>query len=219
MNRKIDWESGVFDEIELVYEKAESDPSIGAQLEQLEQKALDEAKENCFLVGMPSGTGVTPEMFEAMPAAGREKIIRILGRAGLSSISQKAETALIVIRLSPVIQSVLACTVFDILNRFEKLDGAITLLKPKWTLELQVPLGGKKSLMQWELLIMQLYPWVSVRETSTNEIASAPARPAAPAPSPAAAPGAPTGGAAKDGAPAVEPKEEKKSFFKKLFGK
>ena len=34
-----------------------------------------------------------------------------------------------------------------------------------------MPLGGKKGLFQWELLIMQLYPWLSVRETSTNELA------------------------------------------------
>ena len=58
-----------------------------------------------------------------------------------------------------------------ILNTLEKLDGAINVLIPKWTLELYVPLGGRKGLSQWELLIMQLYPWLSIRELSINETA------------------------------------------------
>ena len=37
MNRKIGWESYEFDEIELVYEKAEENESIGRLLEQLER--------------------------------------------------------------------------------------------------------------------------------------------------------------------------------------
>ena len=74
-------------------------------------------------------------------------------------------------RFTPKIQKVLGCTIFNVLNRIEKLDGSINLLSPKWTLEFQVPLGGEKGLFQWEMLIMQLYPWISVRETSTNEVA------------------------------------------------
>ena len=81
------------------------------------------------------------------------------------------QNAAIIIRLSPLITKVQACTVFNILNRIEKLDGAITVLIPKWTLNLQVPLGGKKGLLQWEMLIMLLYPWLSVMEGSTDELA------------------------------------------------
>ena len=64
----------------------------------------------------------------------------------------------------------LGCTIFNVLNRIEKLDGSINMLYPKWTLELQVPMGGKKGFFQWEMLIAQLYPWLSVTEISTNEV-------------------------------------------------
>ena len=50
MTRKISWESNVFDEIELVYEKAEENEKISDLLEQLEEKALSEARENCSLL-------------------------------------------------------------------------------------------------------------------------------------------------------------------------
>lgn len=66
---------------------------------------------------------------------------------------------------------VLACTIFEILSQLEKLDGAINTLNHKWTLELKVPYGGKKGLLQWEILIARLYPWLSIKETSTNEMA------------------------------------------------
>ena len=48
-------------------------------------------------------------------------------------------------------------TIFNILNRLEKMDGVLNMLIPKWTLELQVPLGGKQGLFQWEMLIMQCF--------------------------------------------------------------
>lgn len=43
---------------------------------------------------------------------------------------------------------------------------------PKATLEFRVPLGAKKGMMKCEMLIMQLYPWLSIRETSTNTVSS-----------------------------------------------
>ena len=171
MKRKISWDSYVFDEIELVYEKAENDDNIGRLLEQLEEKALVEAKENCGLLTTAQGGHITPEQFDALSVSHKEAVIRGLAGIGLADISQNMSKATIIVRLSPRIQSVMACTVFDILNRLEKLDGALNVFVPKWTLELQAPLGGKKGLMQWEMLIMLLYPWISVREVSTNELA------------------------------------------------
>lgn len=175
MNRKINWNSCEFDEIELVYEKAASNEYIGKLLEQLEAAALSEAKNNCGLLTTDSGKHITPEQFDAISDTDKETVIKVLSEIGLASISQDIQTAAIFIRFTEKIQSVLACTIFNVLNRLEKLDGAINLLKPKWTLELQIPLGGKKGLFQWELLIMQLYPWLSVSETSANEAAGTPA--------------------------------------------
>ncbi len=170
MNRKISWNSYVLDEIELVYEKAEENEQIGRMMEQLEAQALAEAKSNCGLI--KADHPLTPAQFDGLSKNDKETVIKILAGAGLAAISQDIPTATLRIRLSSKIPQVQACTFFDILNRLEKLDGALNMLVPKWTLELQVPLGGKKGLFQWEMLIMQLYPWItSVKEVSTNEVA------------------------------------------------
>lgn len=54
---------------------------------------------------------------------------------------------------------------FSVLNCLEKIDGAFNVMFPKATLELRVPLGAKKGMMKCEMLIMQLYPWLSITET------------------------------------------------------
>ena len=170
MDRKIGWQSGVLDEINLVYEKANENEQIGKQLEDLEALALSEAKYNCGLK-TDSGEYITPEQFDGLSSFIKEKVITTLATVGLGSLSADIPSATLILRFTPMIPKVLGCTMFDVLNRLEKLDGAISILAPKWTLEVQVPLGGKKGLFQWEMLIMQLYPWISIRETSTNEMA------------------------------------------------
>ena len=171
MNRKIEWRSMELDEIELVYEKAENNHTIETLLEQLETQALEEAKNNVCMLKTDTGNILKPEQFEILSDTEKETVIKVLGNAGLSAVNTDLQTATIIFSFSPIITRVQACTVFNLLNRIEKLDGSITILKPKWTLKLQVPLGGKKGLLQWEMLIMQLYPWLSVQEESTNEMA------------------------------------------------
>lgn len=171
MKRKIDWKSYVFDEIELVYEKAKVNDTIGNLLECLETLALTEAKNNCSLVTTDAGGRITPEQFDALTENDKEVVIKVLSDLGLDGIDTDIRSASIFVRFTPKIQRVLGCTIFNLLNRIEKLDGTINVLKPNWTLELQVPLGAKKGLFQWEMLIMQLYPWISVREVSSETVA------------------------------------------------
>lgn len=171
MERKIGWRSCEFDEIELVYDKAASNEQTGKLLEELEALALSEAKNNCGLLTNDAGGRMTPEQFESLSDVDKETVIKVLSNMGLASLKPDINSGVFYLRFTPKIQKVLGCAIFNVLNRIEKLDGSINILRPKWTLELQVPLGGKKGLFQWEMLIMQLYPWISVRETSTNEVA------------------------------------------------
>lgn len=171
MERKIGWRSCELDEIEMVYDKAESNERIGKLLEELETLALSEAKNHCGLLTTDAGGHITPDQFEALRDVDKETVIKVLSNMGLASLNPDINSGVLYLRFTPKIQKVLGCTIFNVLNRIEKLDGSINILHPKWTLELQVPLGGKKGLFQWEMLIMQLYPWISVRETSTNEVA------------------------------------------------
>ena len=171
MKRRIAWRTCALDEIELVYEKAEENTAIVDQLEQLELQALNEAKANIGMFPSDDHKILLPEQFDALSDNDKEILIMLTGNKGLSGLQTDMETAAIKIRLSSLITRVQACTIFSILNTLEKLDGAINVLIPKWTLELYVPLGGRKGLSQWELLIMQLYPWLSIRELSTNETA------------------------------------------------
>ena len=170
MNRTLDWNSGLLDEIELVYEKAKANEKIQTLLESLENQALMEARANCHIIKTRDGSCLSPEQFDAFSEENKEAVIVTLARLGLSRLETDHPNATIIVRLSSAIPIAQACTLFDILNRLEKLDGALNVLKPKWTLELQVPLGGKKGLFQQEMLMMQLYPWISVREVSTQEV-------------------------------------------------
>lgn len=173
MNRKIKWTSGALDEIELIYEKAKNDEAVGGLLEQLETQALREARENSGM--LKSGNQVlSPEQFDLLPDADKEQVIAALGGAGLTSLNMDLPTGTFTARLSPLLPKVQACTVFNLLNRIEKLDGSINLLKPSWKLVLQVPIGGRKNLFQWELLLLKLYPWLTVSDEVTNEVAPVP---------------------------------------------
>ena len=158
MNRTIAWKSMELDEIELVYEKAEENSGIASLMEQLEAQALTEAKNNVGMLKTDGGISLSSEQFDNLSANDKETVIKVLGNAGISALNTEIQTAAIIVRLSSIITKVQACTIFNLLNRIEKLDGSINILKPKWTLELQVPLGRKKGLFQWEMLIMQLYP-------------------------------------------------------------
>lgn len=198
MDRKIAWSSGRFDEIELVYEKAEGDTGIGTLMEELETLALSEAHDHCGLLRTEKGP-VTAEQFEAMSGSERETVLYLLSGIGLADIALDYKAAKITLKLSPMIQNVMGCTMFSILNRLEKLDGSFSVRCPKATLEIQLPLGGKKGLMKWEMLIMQLYPWLSVHEVSTNEVAQGREIPAK--------------------SDETQTPKKKKGFFGKLFGK
>jgi len=174
MKRKLNWVTNFFDEIDLIYEKAEENENIGKLLEQLEDKALEEcmaAVAEGGLLATQVGAVLTPEQFHAMSEVDRETAVKMLAEKGFGGIGQDLGEGVLTVRLSPAINHTQACTIFEVLNRLEKLDGTINCLKPKWTLKLQVPLGGRKGLFQWETLIVLLYPWLSVSEVSTQEAA------------------------------------------------
>lgn len=171
MDRKIAWRSRALDDIELVYEKVENNQGLASLLETLETQALAEAKQNVGMLKTGAGNVLKPEQFDSLSDTDKETVIKVLGNAGLDYLNTDYQTATIIIELSPLITKVQACTIFNVLNRIEKLDGAITIVNPKWKLNLRVPLGGKKGLFQWEMLILQLYPWLSVSEKATNKLA------------------------------------------------
>lgn len=171
---RIGWTSGVLDDIGLVYEKAGADPVAAGMLSRLEDQALDEARQRCDMISAP-GEKLTPEAYDGMAPEDRETVIVLLGEKGIQSKNTDVANRQITVTLSPVIQCVMGCAVFRLLNWLEKLDGALNeLVEGKVTLEFVVPLGGRKGLVQWEMLILRLYPWLSIRETATNVVATAP---------------------------------------------
>lgn len=151
---------------------------------------------------------ITRDMFLQMSEQDKETVMYYLSGAGLQGFVPSMTEGKITVTFSPHIQRVLGCTMFSVLNRLEKLDGAFNVLFPKATLELRVPLGAKKGMMKCEMLIMQLYPWLSITETSTNTVSS----------TLNVQPQAETKASVVEQKP-TEPKTEKKGFFAKLFGK
>ena len=97
------------------------------------------------------------------------------------------------------------------------------MLKPKWTLRLSVPLGGKKGMFQWEMFIMLLYPWISIVEDSSDEIAISLATPGQETSMKQEDPTKQKGSVEQAEQPsretqAPEKAVKKKSFWKRLFG-
>lgn len=171
MERIIQWNSGCFDEIDLVYGKAAEKEATSKILADLEVGALAEAKAYSDKI-IVEGRPLTPQQFDGLPDSMKEQVMYQLSGMGLSSFVAPLAEPKIVVRLSPHIQNVRCCTAFSILNRLEKLDGAFNVLHPQATLEIQAPLGGKQGLVQIEMLISMIYPWLKVTEVSSNEVAA-----------------------------------------------
>lgn len=208
MERKINWYSGCHDEIELVYDKANENENIASILMELETMALQEAEESCGLLKI-GDKPITREMFLEMNDQDKETVMYYLSGVGLQEFVPSMTDGKITVTFTPHIQRVLGCTMFSVLNRLEKLDGAFNVIFPKATLELRVPLGAKKGFVKCEMLIMQLYPWLSITETSTNTVSSTLNV------QPQSEPKTMKTDANKDSHESTE----KKGFFSKLFGK
>lgn len=157
-----------FDEMSLVYEKAEGNPILNNWLDQLEEKALEEARK-IFIAA--SGGQPQTGFDDLLPGLKSRTIVRT-AQQGLSVFNVDIQNKKIIVELSPGIQGALGCTFFDILNRIEKLDGSLNELIGDFEMEVQAPLGGKKGLTEMYMMIQMLYPWIKgVHETSTNQMA------------------------------------------------
>lgn len=167
MNRKIQWIDGYYDgiemEVEPIYDKASKNENIARLLSELETGAVAEARTLSDSVKI-DGQSITPQQFDALPARSKEQVMSALSTVGLATFNPIFEEPKIIVRLTPDIQLVRCCTAFSILNRLEKLDGAINNLYPTVTLELQVPLGRNKGMDKLACLIVLLYPWLQVSQ-------------------------------------------------------
>ena len=86
MNRQIKWESGCYDEIELIYEKAENDEEFARILKELEQRAISEARNYCKFVNT-GGEPLTTEKFDKLSLRQKERVIWRLGEGGIAKIN------------------------------------------------------------------------------------------------------------------------------------
>ena len=82
MERKIKWSTGCFDDIGLVYERAEKDKSAAAMLSELETMALSEAENNCGMLKY-GDKPLTREKFLSLDEYDKELGIFILAGMGL----------------------------------------------------------------------------------------------------------------------------------------
>lgn len=205
MDIKINWYCGCYDEIELIYDRAKENETIAKVLAELETMALQEAEEGGGMLSL-DGKPITREMLIGMGERDKEAVMYALSSVGLQAFDPSITEGKITVTFSPHIQKVLGCTMFSVLNRLEKLDGTFNMLFPKAKLELRVPLGAKKGLVKCEVLMLLLYPWLSISETSTDTVSST-----------LNAPPQPTFRAPAGDAP--NSYQKKKGFFRKLWGK
>lgn len=207
MERKINWVSGCYSEIELVYERAESIKIADKILSELEEMALSEIEENCGAF-MVNGKQLTRKRYLKLSETSRELLMQRAGQIGVENFDASMLDGTVTVTLSPNIQRFLGCSMFAILNSIENLDGVFNVLHPKVALELKAPIGGKKGLVKCEMLLMQLYPWLSITESSTDALASTLEADQAPKSEQAEAPNGKN-----------NEKPPQKGFFAKLFGR
>lgn len=160
-----------FDEIDLLYEKAEKNKTTFSIYLDIEKTALAEAENNCDMFKC-DGAAVTEEKFNSLSDNFKSKMIYELSKNGLYGFSPSMEAPEIRVTLTEYSPIVLGCTMFSILNSIEKLDGTYNEIFPKASLVIEAPFGGKKGLVKLEMMVMLLYPWLSVREESINLIAT-----------------------------------------------
>lgn len=105
MERKINWYSGCYDEIELVYDKANENEAIAATLMELETMALQETEKNCGMLKMGDNP-ITREMFLQMSEQDKETVMYYLSGAGLQEFVPSMTEGKITVTFSPHIQRV-----------------------------------------------------------------------------------------------------------------
>jgi hypothetical protein len=136
----------------------------------LETSSIQEARACAHLLEK-NGTLMSSDLFDQLSYFGQAEIIEALGGYGCYYVNAFQTEPIITARFSPLFPHIKACTMFAVLNELEQLDGSYHAQFPKATLVLQVPLGGKKGLFEFEMLIMQFYPWLSIQDTSTDQVA------------------------------------------------
>lgn len=160
MDRKLMWESDLFDEIGSLYKKAEGSRRIGKELEKLEQLALSEAEKNCGKGGLLTGffnAELTPEEFNDLDVADKEMAIKYLSGLGLMGID-KISKHYIEIYLSRYFIRTCACTMFEILNQLEREEKKTAETDSKWYLKIRAPQSwGKGSeRYNWEKMLSRI---------------------------------------------------------------
>lgn len=173
IGRQIQWYSGCFDELNSVYDRAEEKEITAKLLADLEAGALAEARLHSGMIRIQDRP-ITPEQYDKLPDSVKEQLIAKLSNVGLASFSALLPESKIIVRLSTPIQQVRCCTAFSILNRLEKLGYTFNMPHSQATLEIQTPVGSKQGLIQIEMLISMLYPWLKVTEVSSTEVISQP---------------------------------------------
>ncbi len=177
MKRAIEWCSHCWDDIELVYDRGENDPAIGKDLMELEQTALREAKDNCGLINI-NNKYLTVDDYLKMSEFDKEKVMYLMGSHGLKELTLSYQDPIITVTFAPLIPRIVACTIFNLLNRLEKLDGSYSRAfcsNQKAKLVFKLPLGGRKGMMKYEMMIVKIYPWIGqIEETFTDQMAILP---------------------------------------------
>ena len=168
---EISWDTGEWDELDLICEKANKNPELIKELRALEVGALAEARALSPLLKQ-GDRALSPELFDAMSDSEQGHIIYLLGESGLSRFDGSNIAAhTLEITFGPTHQACFCCAAFAVLNRIEKLDGAVNELFPgDYKLSVTAPLGGKKGLTAFYFLVMRLYPWIKGSSEKSSDM-------------------------------------------------
>lgn len=155
------------EDIDLFYDKVEKQ-GVEAVVSDLESQAIAEARANCGIIKLTSKDGIsrnmTEEEFDKFSDYDIECVICTLGQNALTGLNNLAIDKLQAVT-TPLIAQCPACALFQLIGRIEKLDGTLNTIVEKVSFELPLPIGTGRSLMKYYMMLIKVYPWISISET------------------------------------------------------
>lgn len=177
MIRKILWVTNCWEALGPAYERAEADAEITPMMEALEALALQELGEQCAIGRVKkNGQKLTQEWLDAASDEDREGLLHALGASVLRDYHVDLFPPKVTVTLSPLFPQLVGCAAFALIDKLERLDGAIQIVAGEEQVEMEMlmPDADKPDLPAVEALLRKLYPWLTITDSSSGQKGAAP---------------------------------------------
>lgn len=158
MERLFNWESGVYENLENVYEKAAKDECFANLLYELEYRAFNCVRANAHFFQRKNGEALTEEMLSALPKYAVEPLIHNFAKLGLKSFDIDDAEGKLIFYFTENVKYTLPCTLLSMFDIVENMSRFISDIHPNWTIEIHYAKREAIGIVHWERMFDSLYP-------------------------------------------------------------